>query len=186
MTAGHSIVEGMPGRYATALFELAQSEAKLDVIMADLDRFMKLVAESTDLERLVRSPAFSPEEQLRAVVAVLAKAEITGIAANFISLVTRNRRLFAIGDMVAAFRNLIAHHRGEVTAEVTSAEPLSDAQIKKIKAALKESIGHDVSINAHVAPYILGGLVVKVGSRMLDNSLRTKLQDLRVAMKEVG
>jgi len=186
VAATRSTVEGMPGRYATALFELALSEGSLDAVGSDLDRFAALVAESPDLARVVRSPVFTPEEQSRAVAAVLGAANITGLAANFISLAARNRRLFAIGDMISAYRKLVAAHRGEETAQVTSAEPLSEDQVNRIKQALKASVGRDVQIDTKVEPGILGGLIVKVGSRMIDGSLRTKLQNLRIAMKEVG
>jgi F-type H+-transporting ATPase subunit delta len=186
VAATHSTVEGMPGRYATALFELALAENGLDKVAEDLGRFAALVDQSPDLKRVVRSPVFTPEEQAKAVAAVLKAADITGLAANFISLAARNRRLYAVGDMIAAYRKLLAAHRGEETAEVTSAEPLSAEQIERIKASLRTADGRDVRVETKVDPSILGGLVVKVGSRMIDGSLRTKLQNLRIAMKEVG
>lgn len=176
----------MPGRYATALFELAREEDKLDDIASDLDRFLALVDGAPDLKRLVLSPVFTPDEQTRSIAAVLDKAGISGYAASFISLAAQNRRLFAVPDMIVSYKVLLAAHRGEVVAEVTSAEALTQDQIDRIKAALKSSVGHEVRIDTRVDAAILGGLIVKVGSRMLDNSLRTKLQALRVAMKEVG
>ncbi|MGF7158442.1 ATP synthase F1 delta subunit [Rhodoligotrophos appendicifer] len=117
---------------------------------------------------------------------MLSAAGITGLTANFISLVARNRRLFAISDMIAGYRKLLAAHRGEETAEVTSAEPLSDEQVTRIKETLKTGSGRDIMLETKVDPDIIGGLIVKIGSRMIDNSLRTKLQNLRIAMKEVG
>lgn len=176
----------MPGRYATALFELAEAGKTFDEVDQDLGRFGEMMDSSEELVRLVRSPVFSADEQGRAVGAVLDKAEIGGLTGNFIKLVARNRRLFAIRDMIKAYRALLAEHRGEVTAEVTSAEKLSDAQLDALKAKLKSSIGRDVKVDTRIDASLLGGLVVKVGSRMVDSSLRTKLQSLKIAMKEVG
>jgi F-type H+-transporting ATPase subunit delta len=186
VAATGDIVSGVPGRYATALFELAQEEHVIESVAADLSRFQKLLDESEDLRRLVRSPVFSAEDQLAALDAILARAEIGGLAANFIRLVTRNRRLFAIADMIKAYRVLVAQSKGEVAAEVTSAEPLADAHLEELKAAIKASIGRDVDLALKIEPAILGGLIVKVGSRMVDNSLRTKLQNLRIAMKGIA
>lgn len=183
MSANTDIATGMPGRYALALFELAGETKKADAVSADLDRFMALVEGSDDLSRLVRSPVFGADEQISALEAILAKAKITGISANFIKLAAQNRRLFAIGDMIKAYRALLSAARGEVSAEVTSAEKLSAAQLTKIKSALKAAVGSDVSLTTHVDETILGGLIVKVGSRMVDNSLRTKLQSMKIAMK---
>jgi F-type H+-transporting ATPase subunit delta len=186
VAATGDIVSGVPGRYATALFELAQEEHAIEPVAADLSRFQKLLDESEDLRRLVRSPVFSAEDQLAALDAILARAEIGGLAANFIRLVTRNRRLFAIADMIKAYRVLVAQSKGEVAAEVTSAEPLADAHLEELKAAIKASIGRDVDLALKIEPAILGGLIVKVGSRMVDNSLKTKLQNLRIAMKGIA
>jgi len=177
-------VSGMAGRYATALFELALDRNALDAVRADLDRFDAMIAESSDLGRLVRSPVFSSEEQARAVAAVLDKAAIGGLAANFIKLVAQKRRLFAIREMARGFRNLVARHRGEATAEVTAAEPLSEQHLGALKDALKSVTGKDVALAVKVDPAIIGGLVVKLGSRMVDTSLRTKLNALKIAMKE--
>lgn len=176
----------MAGRYASALFELALDARSLDKVSTDLDGFNTMLDQSADLRRLVMSPAFTAGQQTRAVKAVMDRAGISGLAANFVALVARNRRLFAIRDMIEGFRRLVAAHRGEMTAEVTSARPLSPAQTKALKAALKDSTGKDVQISAKVDETLLGGLIVKVGSRQVDSSLRTKLNNLRVAMKEVG
>ncbi len=174
----------MAGRYATALFELALEEKKLDAVKADLDRFDALITESPDLERLVRSPVFSAEEQSKALAAILKKAGISGIAAKFLNVIASNRRLFAVRDMIKNFRKLLAQHKGEVTAEVTAAEKLSDTQLGALKGALKSVTGKDVDLNVRVDPAIIGGLVVKLGSRMVDSSLRTKLNSIKYAMKE--
>ena len=180
------IVSGMAGRYATALFELALEERALDAVKADLDRFDALVAESGDLRRLVRSPVFTAEEQARALAAVLERAGIGGLAARFLQVVASNRRLFAARDMVKAFRTLVAAHKGEVTAEVTLAEEPSQQHIATIKDALKAVTRKDVQVAVKVDPTIIGGLIVKLGSRMVDSSLRTKLNALKHAMKEVS
>lgn len=176
----------MAGRYATAVFELAVEEHTLDQVMANLDRFDALIAESADLLRLVRSPVFGAEEQQAALVAVLDRAGIGGTAANFLRLVTANRRLFAVRDMIRALHVLVAQHKGEVTAYVTVAERLADRHLAALKDALKSVTGKDVMLDIKVEPAIIGGLVVKVGSRMVDASLKTKLNSIRHAMKEVG
>ena len=180
------MVSGMAGRYANALFELALEEHAIDAVKADLDRFDALIAESPDLQRLVRSPVFTAEEQGKALSAVLAKAEITGLAANFLKLVAANRRLFASPAMIKAFKTLVARHKGEVTAQVTVAEALNDKHLAALKDALKTVTGLDVGLDVTVDPAIIGGLTVKLGSRMVDSSLRTKLNTIKHAMKEVG
>ena len=174
----------MAGRYATALFDLALDANAIEAVKADLDRFDALVAESADLNRLVRSPVFSAEEQLQALSVVLDRVGISGLAANFFKLVAANRRLFAVHDMIKAFRALVAQHKGEATAAVTVAEPLKDAHVDALRGALKSVTGKDVDLNIKIDPAILGGLVVKVGSRMVDSSLRTKLNAIKHAMKE--
>ena len=173
----------MAGRYATALFELALEANAIEAVKDELDRFDALITESADLTRLVRSPVFSVDEQLQALSAVLERAGIGGLAANFLKLVVSNRRLFAVRDMIKAFRNLVAQHKGEATAEVTVAETLKDQHIEALRAALKSVTGKDVDLDVKVDPAILGGLVVKLGSRMVDNSLRTKLNAMKHAMK---
>jgi F-type H+-transporting ATPase subunit delta len=174
----------MAGRYATALFDLARDANAIDTVKADLDRFDALVAQSADLARLVRSPVFSTEVQLQALAAVLDRAGIGGLAANFLKLAATNRRLFAVRDMIRAFGELVARHKGEATAEVTVAEALKDQHVDALRAALKAVTGKDVDLDVKVDPGILGGLVVKLGSRMVDSSLRTKLNAIRHAMKE--
>ncbi len=174
----------MAGRYATALFELAREANAVEPVKADLNRFDALIADSADLTRLVRSPVFSADEQLQALSAVLERAGIGGLAANFLKLAASNRRLFAVRDMIKAFRALVAQHKGEATAAVTVAEPLKDAHVDALRAALKAVTGKDVDLDVNVDPAILGGLVVKLGSRMVDSSLRTKLNAMKHAMKE--
>jgi F-type H+-transporting ATPase subunit delta len=182
-----TIVSGMAGRYARALFELALDAKSVDAVKADLDNFDTLISESADLHRLVRSPVFGAEEQVKALAAVLAKAGIGGLAANFLKLITANRRLFAVRDMIRDFRKLVAKWKGEVTAEVTAAERLSDTHVEALKSALKSITGEKaVDLNIKIDPAIIGGLTVKLGSRMVDSSLRTKLNAIKHAMKEAG
>ena len=184
MASEEPIVSGMAGRYATALFDLASETNAIDAIQADLDRFDALVAEIGDLDRLVRSPVFSADEQLRALGAVLDQAGIGGVAAKFLRLVTANRRLFAVREMIRGYRELVALRKGEATAEVTVAEKLKDEHVEALRAALKSVSGKDVDLNIKIDPAIIGGLVVKLGSRMVDTSLRTKLNAIKHAMKE--
>jgi F-type H+-transporting ATPase subunit delta len=174
----------MAGRYATGLFDVARETNAIDAVKADLERFDALIAESPDLTRLVRSPVFSTDEQLRALSAVLERAGIGGVAAKFLKLVTSNRRLFAVREMIRGYRELVAEHKGEATAEVTVAEALKDDHLAALRSALKSVSGKDVDLAIKVDPAIIGGLVVKLGSRMVDTSLRTKLNAIRHAMKE--
>jgi F-type H+-transporting ATPase subunit delta len=180
------IVSGMAGRYATALFELALEEHAIDAVKADLDRFDALISESPDLQRLVRSPVFTAEEQTKALSAVLDRAGIGGLAARFLQVVSSNRRLFAVRDMIGALRTLVAHHKGETQATVTVAEQPAEAHLAAIKDALKAVTKKDVQLDVKVDPSIIGGLIVKLGSRMVDTSLRTKLNAIKLAMKEVS
>ncbi len=179
-------VSGVSGRYATALFELARDEKAIDAVAADLDKFDAMLNESADLRRLVRSPVFSAEAQLKALAAVLDKAGIGGVSAKFLKVLTANRRLFAVADVIRAFRALVAKFKGEASADITVAEALSDKNLDALKAALKSVTGKDVTLNMKIDPAIIGGLVVKLGSRMIDSSLRTKLNSIKHAMKEAG
>lgn len=185
MAGDDPIVAGAAGRYATALFELARDGNALDAVAGDLSSFERMLVESMDLQRLVRSPVFSAEDQGRAIDAIVRKMSAHPLTSNFLRLIARNRRLFAVPDMIKGFRSLLARHRREVAAEVTSAHPLDAGQIALLKETLKSSVGQDVQLAAKVDPSLLGGLVVKVGSRMIDSSLRTKLNNLKLAMKEV-
>jgi F-type H+-transporting ATPase subunit delta len=184
MAAQKVIVSGAAGRYATALFELALEQRSIDAVKTDLERFAALIDGNEDLARLVRSPVFTAEEQTKALTAVLANASIGGLAANFLRLVAANRRLFAIGAIMKAFRLLVAQHKGEATAEVTVAEKLGGQHLNALKDALKKVTGKDVDLDVKIDPSIIGGLVVKLGSRMIDTSLKTKLNAIKHAMKE--
>ncbi len=186
MAQSSSPVSGIAERYAGSLYELAVQSSAVDKVEADLSRFEALLSESDDLARMIKSPVFSAEEQFKAIVAIADKAGISGLVGNFLRVVAQNRRLFAVPSMIKAFRAIAAEARGEVSADVTSAHPLSAAQQDELKATLKGVTGKDVAINAIVDPSLLGGLVVKVGSRQIDTSLRTKLNSLKLALKEVG
>ncbi len=185
MAGEDPIISGMAGRYAGALFDLALEEKAIDSVKADLEQFDTMIGGSADLNRLVRSPVFGVDEQLAALGAILDKAGIKGIAANFLRVVTTNRRLFAVRSIIRGFRALVAKHKGEVSAQVTVAEKLSDANVDALKGALKSVTGgKDIDLDIRIEPAIIGGLIVKVGSRMVDSSLRTKLNSIKFAMKE--
>jgi F-type H+-transporting ATPase subunit delta len=186
VAAENPSVSGVSGRYATALFELARDERCIDTVKADLENFEAMLRDNPDLMRLVRSPVFSAEEQLRALTAVLGQTGISGVSANFLKVLATNRRLFAVADVIRAFTALVAKFKGEATADVTVAESLSDRNLDTLKTALKSVTGKDVTLKVKVDPSIIGGLVVKLGSRMVDSSLRTKLNSIKHAMKEAG
>ncbi|WP_256483789.1 F0F1 ATP synthase subunit delta [Aliihoeflea sp. 40Bstr573] len=180
------MISGVSQRYARSLFELAKEENSIAETEKELGRFAAMLEESDDLKRLVSSPVFSAEDQLRAISVILDKAGIKGLVGNFLRVVAQNRRLFAVLGMIRAFRQIAAEARGEVSADVISAHALSAAQENELKAALKSVAGKDVTVNLTVDPSILGGLVVKMGSRQIDTSLKTKLNSLKLALKEVG
>ena len=178
---------GVAGRYASALFELADGSKSLDQVAQDLATFRKMVAESTDLARLIASPVIPRALQGKALLAVLDAAGISGLTRNFVGTVAANGRARDLPAMAAAFLAELASRRGETTATVTSAVPLSPAQLQQLSDALRSVLGSKkVSIDARVEPDILGGLVVKVGSRLFDSSVRSKLQRLQLAMKGVA
>lgn len=186
MSSGGASVTGVAGRYATALFELAAEEDSLAEVEQQLTELGEILDASDDLRRLVQSPTFSMDQQAKAVRAIADAAGTSGLTRNFLELLVEKRRLSAISGIIGAFRTLAARHRGEVEADVVSAVPLGDAQKDALKQALRDFAGQDVSMNVRVDPSILGGLIVTVGSRMIDNSVRSKLNRLRYAMKEVG
>ena len=177
-------MSGVAGRYATALFELARDENALDSVARDLDAFDRLIRDSEDLRRLIRSPVFSAEEQGRAIGAVLDRAGLSGLAAKLVRLLAAKRRLFLLPEMVRGFRALLAESRGIVPAEVRVAEEPSPTMLGEIKSALREMAGSEVDMALRVDPSLIGGLVVKIGSRMVDASLKTKLNSIRIAMRE--
>ena len=174
---------GLAGRYATAVFELAQEENSIAALETDFAALKTMIRESADLARLVRAPVFSSDEQKKGMDAILHRMEAAPLTRQFVLTLAAKRRLFILVDVIAAFRALVARMRGEVSADVTSARALNDGEIAELKAALKSKLGRDATLDTHVDPRLLGGLVVKVGSRMIDSSLRTKLNGLRAAMR---
>ncbi|MSP51794.1 MAG: F0F1 ATP synthase subunit delta [Alphaproteobacteria bacterium] len=186
MAQESSLVTGIAGRYATALFDLASEGGALDAVANDLRLLQTMINESGDLRRLIRSPVISRDDQNKAMAAVLARAGIGGLVQRFVGLCGANRRLFVLPDMILAYRQLLSAHRGEVVAEVAASMRLSDAQVADVKRALRAALGQDVELVTRVDASLLGGLVVKVGSRMIDSSLKTKLTKLELALKGVG
>ncbi|MBN9257738.1 MULTISPECIES: F0F1 ATP synthase subunit delta [unclassified Mesorhizobium] len=186
MAQSSSPISAVAERYASSLFELAQQANSVAKVESDLNDFEAMLKDSADLSRLINSPVFSSDEQAKAIDAIVAKAKIAGLAGNFLRVVAKNRRLFAVPGMIQAFRRIAAEHRGETAAEVTSAHALTAAQQTELKAALKSVAGKDVAITITVDPSLLGGLIVKMGSRQIDTSLKTKLNSLKLALKEVG
>ncbi|MBU1212851.1 MAG: F0F1 ATP synthase subunit delta [Alphaproteobacteria bacterium] len=186
MASNEPMMAGVAGRYAMALLDTAREENQLSDVERDIDTISQMIDESEDMRRLVRSPVFSAEDQTRAIEAVLSKAGTAQLTTNFFKLLVRNRRLFATHDIIRAFKALAAEARGEVQAEVASAIALNDVQLNELRETLKASVGKDVTLETKVDPSLLGGLVVKIGSRMIDSSLKTKIATLKTRMKEVG
>ncbi len=187
LAAVETIVSGMAGRYALALFDLAKDSNAIDQVAGDLNTFGTLIDESADLQLLVRSPVFSADEQTRALREILSHVGINGLAANFLKLVASKRRLFAVRGMIADYNKLVDAEKNVTRAQITVAEPLSDQHLADLKAALHDVTGgQTVALDVDVDPEILGGLIVRLGSRMVDGSLKTKLNTLRTRMKEVG
>lgn len=183
MTAATKESSGLAERYATALFELAEADKKLDAVAEELNSLSDLIASSPDLVRLIRSPVISRHAQARAMAAILEQAGARKLVQQFIGLLAEKRRLFVLPAIISAFRAMLARQRGEITAEVTSAKPLSKTQSAALADALKKAVGKTVALTARVDPDILGGLIVQVGSQMIDNSLSSKLRRLSIAMK---
>ena len=187
MAKEETYVSGMAGRYAQALFDLAKESNAIDKIGADLATFQGMIDESDDLRRFLRSPAISTEEQVKALDALLNRAGIAGTATNFFKMVATKRRLFAVEDMIGDYTKLADAEKNVSRAEVTVAEPLKDAHVLALKDALASVAGtSDVNVSIKVDPALIGGMVVKLGSRMIDSSLRTKLNMIRTRMKEAG
>jgi F-type H+-transporting ATPase subunit delta len=182
-----SDLSGVAGRYASALYDLAAQQGATEDVAASLATFQRLMDESADLTRLVKSPVFSAQEQVAALGAVLAKTGISGAAANFIRLVATKRRLFALPGMIAAYQRLHDNARGVSRADVTVAAPLKPDHEKALQDALTAVTGgKTVVLNVKTDPSIIGGVIVKLGSRMVDASIKTKLNSIRTRMKEVG
>ena len=177
---------GLAGRYATALFELAAEQNALDAVANDLRSLRQMVTESADLARLIASPVIRREQQSKAIIALAERAGFHALTRNILGVLAMNRRLFALSGAIDGFLAKLAASRGEVTANVSSAVPLSESQIAALSETLRQVLGSKVTIDTKVDKRLLGGLVVRVGSRMVDSSLRTKLQKLQLAMKGIG
>jgi F-type H+-transporting ATPase subunit delta len=186
VASASSSVFGVVGRYANALYDLASETGVVDAVSADLETVSAALAASEDFARMVKSPVLSVEAQSGALGAVGTRMKLSATTLNFLKLVAKNRRLAALPEMITGYKTIVAERRGLLTADVTSAVELKPAQLKALQAALKDSMGKDVIVNASVDQSLIGGLVVKVGSRMIDSSLRTKLSSLKIALKEVG
>jgi len=185
VTSHKAIVSGISGRYAVALFELSLESNALEATESDLSTLKAMLDESADLRDLVASPLYSRDQQSNAIEAVAKEAKLSDLSIKFLGTLAANRRLSALASIIAAFEKLLAHHRGEVRAEVTSARKLTKKQLGDLEKKLKTAVGQDITIDAVVDENLLGGLTVKVGSRMVDDSLKTKLDNLAIAMKGV-
>lgn len=181
--ASNTPVSEMASRYARALFDLADEKGLLDDVAGDLSRLVVMVGESTDLQRLLRSPVLGRDEQARAMAAILEAMDVNDLTRRFVGLIARNRRLFALTSMVRGYLGELARRRGEITAEVIAPRKLSDSQTTALRNALQGKLGGKVTIDASVDPSMIGGLIVKVGSQMVDTSLRTQLNKLQLAMR---
>jgi F-type H+-transporting ATPase subunit delta len=179
-------VSGLAERYAAALFELADERRILDEAAANLRELRAMLRESEELSRLIRSPLVSRKEQEKAISALAERAGFAPLVRDFLGVVARNRRLFAIPAMIEAYLEKLAERRGEVTAEVAAAQPLSTAQLDLLREQLRRKVGRQVAIDVRVDPGLIGGMVIKLGSRMIDGSIRSKLQRLQMAMRGVG
>lgn len=186
MSFDASGVTGLAKRYAKALFELAKEQDQLDIVAAELNNLAQILADSSDLKKLVRSPIFTRVEQQRTISAVLAAIKASKLTQNFVGTLAKNGRLMFLSEMITAYRTVLAEHRGEITAQVVSAAELSNKQIKAIEVALNSVTVGKVSIQAVVDKDLIGGLLIRMGSQLIDSSLRTKLQRLSLAMKGVA
>ena len=186
MAAQNSVLTQIARPYAAALFDLAKSENQLAQVETGLSDISRLIGESEDFSRYLRSPVIPGDVKASALDALLGKAKVNPLVGNFLRIVARNGRLFALDQIIVAFRELAAADRGETTADVTSAAPLSADQVKALAETLKSKLGKAVTLNQFVDPSLIGGLQVKVGSQMIDSSLKTKLAAMKIAMKEVG
>ncbi len=186
MTGEDHIVSGAATRYANALIELADEAGAVDQVAGDLDGVMAMISASADLSRFMKSPVITADEQARTLDAVMPQLNVSALTANFLRLLAKNRRLSSLGDMAQAYRALVQQQRGAAVAEVISADPLSKEQTDALKSALKISTGKDIDVRSTVDSGLIGGLIVKLGSRMIDTSLKTKLNQLKITLKEVG
>ncbi len=186
MASDGTAASGLAVRYATALFDLATERDSLELVASDLSRLKDLLAQSPDLRRFLRSPVLTREQQTQALSALLQKAGVSELTQQFIALVAKKRRLFALGGMIEAFLSDLDRRQGKLSAEITVAQPLTEAQTKTMNVAVQQALGDKVAISVNVDGSLLGGIIVKVGSRLIDNSLRTKIDKLQLAMKAPG
>ncbi|GHF20332.1 ATP synthase subunit delta [Kordiimonas sediminis] len=185
MASHKSIVSGISGRYAVALFELALESKALEAVETDLAKLDALLGESEEFKTLVTSPLFSSEEQEKGTQAVAKAAELSDLTCKFLGVLAANRRLNTLKSSIADYFKLLSFQRGEVSASVVSAKKLTKKQLEDLTKTLKSAVGRDVAITADVDESLLGGLTVKLGSQMVDSSLKTKLDNLAIAMKGV-
>lgn len=186
LAAQNSVLVHIARPYASALFDLSVADKNVEAVEADLQALSTLIDESPDFSRFLRSPVIGAEQKAETIDAILPRAGLNPLVGNLVKLVARNGRLFALPAIIADFRERAATARGEVAAEVTSAAPLTAAQLQSLAETLKQKIGKTVTLVERVDPSLIGGLIVKVGSRMIDTSLRTKLTQMKIAMKEVA
>ena len=181
-----SISTGIAQRYATAVYDIAKESKKVKAIEADLDALQDALATSEDFRNLIHSPIYTRDQQSGAMSALAKKMGLSPTIANTLTLMASKGRLFVLPQLISTLRGIIADEKGEVTAEVTSAKALTKAQADKLAKSLKASTGKTVTLNQTVDESLIGGLIVKVGSKMIDTSIRSKLNSLQNAMKEVG
>lgn len=186
MAAQNSVLTQIARPYASALFDLAQSENQMASVETSLSDVSRLIGESADFAHFLRSPVIAADDKAQALDQVLARSSTNPLVSNFLRLVAKNGRLFALDAIIIGFRELAAKARGEVTADVTSAAPLTGEQVHSLSETLRAKLGKTVMLNQFVDPSLIGGLQVKVGSQMIDSSLKTKLAAMKIAMKEVG
>jgi F-type H+-transporting ATPase subunit delta len=177
------IQASLAGRYALALFELARDEKQLETVSKSLGAVRQALSDSDDFRALTTSPLVGRAQSAKAIAAAAGAMKVDPLTRNFLGVLAANRRLSQLGAIIRSYNLLVARHRGEITAEITSARPLDDAQVDAIKANLRTRMGRDIAVDLSVDPAILGGVVVKIGSEMIDGSIRTKLNNLALAMK---
>ena len=184
MSANLAPISGVANRYATAFFDLAKDGGQIEKVEAELVSLDAAIAGSDDLNAFLRSPVYDRADQMNAVVALAERAGYGPLTANFLKLLAQNRRLFVLVEIIRGFRGLAAQERGEISVEAMSAAAMNDEQIKALRLEIERMVGKAVNLETRVDPNLLGGLVVKIGSKMVDASLKTKLSRLKTVMKE--
>lgn len=186
MASGKAGVAGLAGRYATALFDLADEQSALEQVESDIKALGSMLDASPDLRHFISSPILKREERSRGIAALAAAAGVCDLSARFLGALAHNRRLFVLPGVIESFLAKLSERRGESVAEIVAARPLSPAQATAVASALAASVGGNIKVDVKVDPSLIGGLVVRVGSRMVDSSIRAKLQRLQLSMKGVG